>query len=208
MHPSPIRVVVADDHPVVREGVAAILADQSDITVVGQAEDGESAIASYRAHRPDVMMMDLQMPRVSGLEAITRIRAEFPEARIIVLTTYAGDAQALGALRAGAVGYLLKNTLRRELVEAVRSVHNGGKHLNAEVATGIALHATQDRLTARESAVLQYAAAGNSNKQIAAHLFITEETVKGHMKAIFGKLGAADRTHAVTIAAKRGIIEL
>lgn len=204
----PIRVMIVDDHPIVREGVASILQDQPDMAVVAQATDGAEAIEYFRLHVPDVTLMDLQMPRMSGLEAIIEIRRHHPDARIVVLTTYAGDAHALRALRAGAAGYLLKNTLRREMMDAIRSVHNGGKHLNTEIATGIAIHAVQEALSERERSVLQFAASGNSNKQIAALLFISEETVKGHMKAIFGKLGASDRTHAVTIAAKRGIIEL
>ena len=203
-----IRVLVVDDHPVVREGVVAIIADQPDMVVTGEAGTGSAAIDHFRRDRPDVVLMDLQMPDMNGLDAIAEIVREFPEARIVVLTTYSGDAMALRALRAGAVGYLLKNTLRKEMVDAVRSVYNGGKHLNAEVATGIAFGAARDDLSDRERGVLQYAASGNSNKQIAAHLFMSEETVKGHMKAIFLKLGASDRTHAVTIAAKRGIIEL
>lgn len=203
-----IRVLVVDDHPVVREGVAAIIADQRDMEVTGEADSGLTAVEYFRRDRPDIVLMDLQMPEMNGVDAISAIMNEFPDARIIVLTTYSGDAMALRALRAGAVGYLLKNTLRNEMVDAVRSVHNGGKHLNAEIASGIAFSATQDALNDRERSVLQYAASGNSNKQIAALLFVSEETVKGHMKAIFVKLGASDRTHAVTIAAKRGVIEL
>lgn len=208
MRSGTIKVLVVDDHPIVREGVVAIIVDQSDMVVTGEAGSGLAAIELYRRDRPDVVLMDLQMPEMNGVDAIAAIIQEFPEARILVLTTYSGDAMALRALQAGAVGYLLKNTLRREMIEAVRSVHNGGKHLNADVATAIAFGAAQEALSERERSVLQHAASGNSNRQIAGHLFVSEETVKGHMKAIFVKLGASDRTHAVTIAAKRGIIEL
>jgi DNA-binding NarL/FixJ family response regulator len=206
--PPPIRVLIVDDHVFLRDGIRAIIQSQSDLEVVGEAEDGAEALDQFTALRPDVTLMDLQMPRMNGVEAIERIIARAPNARIIVLTTYSGDAQALRALKAGAVGYLLKSGLRKELLETIRSVHNGGKHLNADIATEIAIHVAQDALTEREVQVLTLAAAGNSNRQIAGRVSVAEETVKGYMKAIFSKLGAQDRTHAVTIAAKRGIIQI
>jgi DNA-binding NarL/FixJ family response regulator len=203
-----IRVLIVDDHIFLREGIRVVIEAQPDLEGVGEAENGAEAFAEYARLQPDVVLMDLQMPEVSGVEAIDRIIEAYPAARIVVLTTYAGDAQALRALKAGAVGYLLKSSLRKELLDTIRSVHRGGKHLNAEVATEIAIHAVQDSLTDRETLVLSLAASGHSNKQIAARIDVAEETVKGYMKAIFSKLGARDRTHAVTIAAKRGIIEL
>jgi DNA-binding NarL/FixJ family response regulator len=204
----PIRIMIVDDHPFLREGVKAVVGGQADLTIVAEAATGEEAIGLYADHRPDIVLMDLQMPGMGGVLAISAIRDRWPDARIVVLTTYAGDAQALRALRAGASGYLLKNTLRKELLDAIRSVHAGGKHLDGTVASDIAFHAIEDMLSPREIEVLALAAAGNSNKQAAARLQISEDTVKGHMKMIFLKLGASDRTHAVTIAAKRGIIEL
>ncbi|WP_239987375.1 response regulator [Sphingosinithalassobacter portus] len=203
-----IRIAVVDDHPLLREGVQAVIDGQADMTLVGEAGTGIEAIALYRETRPDILLIDLQMPDLDGVSAIARIREEFPAARIIVLTTYSGDARALQALRAGASGYLLKSSLRRELLDAVRSVHSGGKHLNAEVASEIALHMEDQRLTPRERDVIELVAQGNSNKQIAARLSLSEDTIKGHMKAIFAKLGALDRTHAVMLAARRGIIEI
>ncbi len=203
-----IRILVVDDHLMLREGVRAVVETQSDLIVVGEAENGEQAIALFERHRPDVVLMDLQMPGIGGVAAIEALRASYPNARIVVLTTYAGDAQAMQALRAGAAGYLLKSAMRKELLDTIRSVHAGGKHLTAEVANGIALHAAEEMLTAREVAVLTLAAGGNSNKQIAARLGLSEDTIKGYMKVIYAKLGAADRTHAVTIAARRGIISL
>lgn len=205
---APIRILLVDDHVLLREGVRAVVATQDDMEIVGEAASGAEAIREHARLQPDLVLMDLQMPEMSGLDAITAIRAASPDARIIVLTTYAGDARALKALRAGAMGYLLKASLRNQLLEAIRSVSHGGKHLDASVATAIALHVLDEDLTAREVSVLTLAALGNSNKQIAARLDLSEETVKGHMKALFAKLGARDRTHAVTIAAKRGLIEL
>ncbi|PTQ10270.1 DNA-binding response regulator [Sphingomonas oleivorans] len=204
----PIRILIADDHPLLREGIVAVLALEPDMMVVGQAQDGAEAVDLYRELRPDIVLMDLQMPVLDGVEAISRICREFPEARIIVLTTYSGDAQALRALKAGALGYLVKLSLRNELIEAIRAVHEGGRHLQQKIATEIAFGVAEEPLNAREIRVLQLAAIGNSNKQIAHRLELAEETVKGHMKTIFSKLGVADRTHAVTIAARRGIIEL
>lgn len=203
-----ISVMVVDDHVLLREGVRAVISTETDIAIVGEAANGAEAIAEYARLRPDVVLMDLQMPDMSGVDAIKTIRANAPDARIIVLTTYSGDGRAIKALRAGAMGYLLKASLRKELLDAIRSVHHGGKHLDASVATAIAMHVLDEDLSDREVAVLTLAAWGNSNKQIAAKLDISEETVKGHMKLVFAKLGAADRTHAVTIAAKRGLIEL
>lgn len=200
--------MIVDDHPFLREGVKAVIETQADLQLVAEAESGEAALALYPTHLPDIVLMDLQMPGISGVDTIAAMRSTWPHARIVVLTTYSGDAQALRALRAGAAGYLLKNTLRKELLDTIRSVHAGGKHLNAQVASSIAFHVIEDSLSEREIGVLALAATGNSNKQIAAKLAVSEETVKGHMKLIFAKLGASDRTHAVTIAAKRGIIEL
>lgn len=203
-----IRVLIVDDHVFLRDGIRAIIQSQTDLTVVGEAEDGEQAVAQFQALRPDVVLMDLQMPRMGGVEAIEAIMALDGDARILVLTTYAGDAQALRALKAGAAGYLLKSALRQELLDTIRSVRRGGRHVDAQVATGIAIHIVQDALTEREIRVLSLAASGHSNRQIAQKVVVAEETVKGYMKAIFSKLGARDRTHAVTLAAKRGIIEI
>jgi DNA-binding NarL/FixJ family response regulator len=205
---APIRILLVDDHMLLREGVRAVVSTQDDMEIAGEASGGAEAIQEYARLLPDLVLMDLQMADMSGLDAITAIRATSPDARIIVLTTYAGDGRALKALRAGAMGYLLKASLRNQLLEAIRSVHHGGKHLDASVATAIALHVLDEDLTEREVSVLTLAAWGNSNKQIAARLELSEETVKGHMKTLFAKLGATDRTHAVTIAAKRGLIEL
>lgn len=203
-----IRVLIVDDHVFLRDGIRAIIQSQTDLTVVGEAEDGDQAVAQFQALRPDVVLMDLQMPRMGGVEAIEAIMALDGDARILVLTTYAGDAQALRALKAGAAGYLLKSALRQELLDTIRSVRRGGRHVDAQVATGIAIHIVQDALTEREIRVLSLAASGHSNRQIAQKVVVAEETVKGYMKAIFSKLGARDRTHAVTLAAKRGIIEI
>ena len=203
-----IRILTVDDHQLLREGIAAVLSGQEDMTLVGQAGNGREAIESFRHHRPDVTLMDLRMPDMNGIDAIAAIRAEFPNARIIVLTTYAGDAQATAALRAGAMGYLLKNSVRKELIETIRAVHGGKRRIPPEIATEIAEHVADDTLTAREVEVLRRVAAGKSNKLIAAELEISEETVKTHMKSILPKLDASDRTHAVMIALKRGILDL
>ncbi|WP_165184516.1 response regulator [Caulobacter soli] len=203
-----IRVLVVDDHPMLREGVAAVLALQPDMVLIGEAENGAEAVARHRELRPDVTLMDLQMPGMSGLEAIEAIRAEFPAARIVVLTTYAGDVQALRALKAGATGYLLKSTLRRELLDTIRNVHAGRRHLHPEIAHEIAVHAIDEALSEREIHVLRLVAAGRANKQIAWDLSLSEDTVKAHLKSIFAKLDVADRTHAVTVAARRGVIEI
>jgi DNA-binding NarL/FixJ family response regulator len=203
-----IRVLIVDDHPVLRDGVAAIVGNQSDMEAVGEARDGAEAVERFHALRPDVTLMDLQMPGMNGVDAIAAIRAEHPEARIIVLTTYAGDAQAVRALKAGAVGYLLKSSLRTELIDAIHDVHRGQRHVHREIADEIALHVVDESLSAREVTILQLVSIGKANKQVDAELGQSEETVKGHLKNIFAKLDVADRTHAVTVAARRGIIEL
>ena len=205
---APIRVMVVDDHPMLREGIAAVLEGQPDMTLVAEATNGHEALERFRAHRPDVTLMDLQMPELGGIDAIIAIRREFPTARIAVLTTYKGDVQALRAFKAGAAGYLLKNMLRKELLETIRTVHAGGRRIPPEIAAEIAEHAIDDALSEREIAVLRLVACGMANKVIAGELAIGEETVKAHMKSILAKLGANDRTHAVTIALKRGIIEV
>ncbi len=191
-----------------REGIAALVSSQTDMELVAEASNGREAVEQFRKHHPDITLMDLQMPEMGGIDAMSAIRGEFPEARIIVLTTYAGDVQVLRALKAGARAYLMKGLLRKELLETIRAVHAGQKRLPPEVAAEIAQHATDDVLTSREVEVLGRIAAGNANKEIAAQLSITEETVKGHVKSILAKLGANDRTHAVTIGLKRGIIAL
>ncbi|HEY0335363.1 MAG TPA: response regulator transcription factor [Stenotrophomonas sp.] len=208
MNEPKIRVLVVDDHPVLRDGVAAILENQTDMVMVGEARDGREAIARFRALLPDVTLMDLQMPGMNGVEAITEIRSAYPNARIIVLTTYAGDVQAVRALKAGANGYLLKSCLRTELIDAIHNVHRGQRHVHRDVAGEIALHIVDAPLTDREIAILRLVSIGKANKQIAAELGLSEETVKGHLKGVFTKLDVADRTHAVTVAARRGIIEL
>ena len=204
----PIRILLADDHPILRQGVQALAADEADMEFVAEASSGLEAIEEFRKHRPDVVLIDLQMPDMNGVDAMIAIRNEFPEARFIVLTTYAGDAQIMRALKAGARAYLLKSLLRRELVDTIRAVHAGQKRIPAELAAQLADHVADDSLTSREIDVLRLIAAGNSNKIVADKLSITEETVKGHVKSILSKLGANDRTHAVTIGLKRGIIEL
>jgi DNA-binding NarL/FixJ family response regulator len=204
----PIRILIADDHPLLREGVAAVIATRSDMQLVGEAVDGQDAIEKFRLLRPDVTLMDIQMPRLDGIQAIGAIRALQPEARIIVLTTYKGDVQALRALRAGASGYLLKGMLRTELLDTILAVHAGRRSIPAEVAGEIAQHAVDDALSLREIEILRQVAAGNSNRDVAAQLGIAEETVKAHMRSILAKLGAKDRTHATTIALRRGIMGL
>jgi len=206
--PSLIRVLAVDDHPVLRQGIAGLIASQLDMRLVGEASNGLEAIQQFRALRPDVTLMDLQMPQMNGIDAISGIRGEFPEARIIVLTTYAGDVQALRAMKAGARGYLLKNLLYKELLDTIRAVHAGKKTLSPEISYQLAEHATDEALSPAEISVLRLIAAGNGNKQIAHQLSVTEETVKGRVKNILSKLGANDRTHAVLIGLKRGIIEL
>lgn len=208
MSDAPIRLLVVDDHPLLREGIAGVLEGEDDLQLVAEAADGDEAVAAFRRHRPDVTLMDLQMPRRNGVDAIVAIRAEFPDARIIVLTTYAGDVQALRALQAGAQGYLLKSSLRKELVDTVRGAMAGRRRIAAEVAGEIAAHAGDTPLSAREIEILRGVAAGNSNKIVAAQLGISEETVKAHMKSILAKLGANDRTHAVTIGLRRGIFDV
>ena len=204
----PARVLVVDDHPVLRAGVRALLEDRTDIVTVGEACDGEEAIAAYRTLRPDVVLMDLRMPGTNGLDAIVAIRAEHPGARIIVLTTYQGDTQAVRALRAGAMGYLLKSGLRNELIDAILDVFRGQRHVHRDVAGEIASHIGDEALSTREIDIIRLVADGKANKQIGAELNLSEATVKGHLKNIFSKLGVADRTHAVTSAVRRGIIDL
>lgn len=205
---SPIRVLTVDDHALLRQGIAALVNGESDMKLVAEACDGQEGIDKFRLHRPDVTLMDLQMPTLNGIEAIIGIRSEFPNARIIVLTTYTGDVQVLRALKAGARGYILKGHVRRELLDTIRAVHAGQKRIPPEVAAALAEHATDEGLSSREIDVLRLIAAGNANKEIAGQLSIGEETVKGHVTNILAKLGANDRTHAVTIGLKRGIIEL
>ena len=204
---APIRILSVDDHALIRQGIAGLLAVQADMKLIAEASNGREAIQQFRQHRPDITLMDLQMPEMGGLDAIIAIRGEFPDARIIVLTTYAGDVQALRALQAGARGYLLKDTLHKDLMETVRAVHAGKKSLSPEVSFQLAEHATDDALTPAEIGILALIAEGLANKQIADRLSITEDTVKGRVKSILSKLGANDRTHAAMIGLKRGIIE-
>lgn len=206
--PDRIRVLTVDDHPLLREGIAALINAEPDMKLVAEASNAHEALEQFQLHRPDITLMDLQMPDVSGVEAIISIRSEFPKARIIVLTTFTGDAQVLRALRAGAEGYISKRHVRRELLEIIRAVHAGKKRIAQEVAAELADHAGDDKLTSREIEVLQLIASGNANKLIADRLSISEETVKFHITNILSKLGANDRTHAVTIGLKRGIIEV
>jgi DNA-binding NarL/FixJ family response regulator len=202
-----IRILAVDDHPLFRNGIAALLMTQEDMSLVAEASNGIEAIQQFRTHRPDITLMDLQMPNMNGLDAMMAIRGEFPDARIIMLTTYTGDVQVLRAMKAGARAYLLKNLLDKELLDTIRAVHSGKKTLSAEVSFELAEHATDDGLTPGEVEVLRLIAAGNANKQIAAQLAISEETVKGRVKNILSKLNASDRTHAAMIGMKRGIID-
>jgi len=206
--PNLIRILTVDDHPLLRKGIAALVNGEPDLKLVAEASNGNEAIDAFRSHRPDVTLMDLQMPELDGIEAIDRIRREFPEARIIVLTTYSGDTQVLRALKAGARGYILKGHVHKELLDAIRAVHAGQKRIPPEIAAELAEHATDEALTQREIDVLKLVAVGNANKQIADQLSIGEATVKSHVSNILSKLGANDRSHAVTIGLKRGIIDL
>ena len=205
--PPPIRILCVDDHPIVRQGIAGLVGMHADLALVAEAANGREAIQQFRTHRPDITLMDLQMPEMSGLDAISAIRGEFPEARIIVLTTYEGDVQALRAIKAGARAYLLKNALHKELLDTIRIVHGGRKSLSPEVQFQLAEHVTDEALTAAEVRVLRLIADGNANKEIAALLSVSEETVKGQVRNVLAKLGAKDRTHAAMIGFRRGIIE-
>jgi DNA-binding NarL/FixJ family response regulator len=205
---APIRILVVDDHPVLREGIAALVNGQPDMKLVGEASNGQEGLAQYRLHRPDVTLMDLQMPTMSGIETIIAIRNESPDARIVVLTTYGGDVQVVRALKAGARGYVLKAHVHKTLLDTIRAVHAGQKRISPEIAAELADHAGEEELTAREIAVLRLVAFGKTNKEIAAQLRISDETVKSHVTNILEKLGANDRTHAVTTALRRGIIAL
>ena len=203
-----IRILAADDHQLIRQGITGLIADEPGMTLVAEAANGREAIEQFRRHRPDVTLMDLQMPEMNGIEAMIAIRAEFPEARIIVLTTYTGDVQVLRAIKAGASGYLLKSTLVNEMLAAIRAVHAGRKALSAEVSYDLADHAAQEALSPLEVRVLRLIANGHTNREIAAKLSVTEEAVKSQVRSILSKLGTDDRTHAAVIGLKRGIIEL
>jgi len=203
-----IRILAVDDHPLLRQGIAALIADERDMILVAEAANGREAIQQFRAHHPDVTLMDLQMPEMNGIDAMLAIRGEFPDARIIVLTTYVGDVQARRALQAGARAYLLKNSLHKELLGTIRAVHAGRKNLSPEVSFELAEHAAEETLSPLEVRVLHLIADGNSNKEIGARLSITEDSVKGHVRNILSKLGANDRTQAAMIGVKRGIIQL
>ena len=204
---SPIRILTVDDHALVRKGIAAILTSQPDMSLVAEASNGHEAVEQFRSQRPDITLMDLQMPEMNGLDAMIAIRAEFPDARVIILTTYTGDVQVLRAMKVGARGYLLKTLLDKELLETIRAVHAGKKVLSADASYELAEHATSDALTPAEIDVLRLIAAGHANKQIAHLLSITEDSVKGRVKSILSKLGATDRTQAAMIGVRRGIIQ-
>ena len=204
---APIRVLIVDDHAVVREGIAALLSRQPDMAAVGEAADGAEAIARFAELSPDVTLMDMQMSGMGGVEAIEQIKRLAPEARILVLTTYPGDAHVVRAIRAGAAGYLLKNCIRKELLDAIRSVHAGRRTMSPDVAHDLAMHALDEPLTERELAILRLVADGHPNKRIAGHLELSTDTVKAHLKSVFAKLGVDDRTEAVTVAARRGFIQ-
>ena len=206
--PKQIRILVVDDHPLLRQGIAGLIADESDMTLVAEAANGREALQQFRARSPDITLMDLQMPEMNGLDAMIAIRGEFPDARVIVLTTYAGDVQAKRALQAGARAYLLKNSLHKELLDTIRAVHAGRKNLSPEVSFELAEHAAEETLSPLEVRVLRLIADGNSNKEIAAMLSVTEDSVKGHVRNILSKLGANDRTQAAVIGVKRGILHL
>jgi DNA-binding NarL/FixJ family response regulator len=203
-----IRILCVDDHLLVREGVAAVIGAEQDLELVGSASTGSEAIELFQRLRPDVTLMDLKMPDMNGLQVITRLRSDYPGSRFVVVTTYPGDVQALQALKAGASAYLLKSTLGEQLIAAIRAVHAGRRYIPADIASEIAQHAADDALTERETEVLRRVAAGQSNKQIAVELAVSESTIKAHIHSILPKLNADDRTHAVTIALKRGILEL
>jgi DNA-binding NarL/FixJ family response regulator len=208
VNPGPIRVLTVDDHALLRKGIVGLVNAESDMKVVAEASTGLEATKQFKQHRPDITLMDLQLPDMSGIEAMIAIRQEFPEARIIVLTTYAGDAQVVRALKAGARGYLLKAEVNDELLDTIRSVHAGKRWIHPELAAELAEYTGREALTVREIEVLRLIATGNANKEIGAKLSVGEDTVKRHVTNILGKLDANDRTHAVTIALKRGIIEL
>ncbi len=203
---NPIRVMIADDHPLLREGIGAMIGTQRDMQLVAEAGTGREAVERFRAVQPDVTVLDIQMPKMSGIDALITIRSEFPGAKVIILTTYGGDALAQRARKAGAHGYVLKGLVREELFETIRAVHSGQKRIHPDVAAELAAHLGEEMLSEREIEVLRLAASGHSNKQIGARLSITEHTIKGHMKSITAKLGANDRTHAVTLALERGIL--
>jgi DNA-binding NarL/FixJ family response regulator len=208
MTPPRIRILAVDDHAILREGVAALIQSQPDLELVAEAATGADAIVQHLAHNPDVTLIDLGLPDMSGIDVITAIRQRDPRSRFVVLTTFRGDVQALRALKAGAAGYLLKSMLRKDLLETIRTVHRGGKHIPADVSLEIATHVSDDALSDREVEVLRWVAEGSSNKLVARQLGISEETVKNHMRGILSKLGANDRTHAVTIAIRRGYLDL